>query len=141
VGPGQGAGPGDPDGVVVADPAEPLQPLADGQVALLAAAPGHLHGVGQVRLQQPLAVQQHVHHPVAHGSGELAAGHDLDPSRSSAARASATPATVSWSVTARVPTPAAAAAATSSSGRSPPSLATMWACRSTRAAPLALVIG
>src|SRR5215218_3411080 len=50
------------------------------------------------------------------------------PRRAPAARASATAATVSWSVTARVATPAAAAA--SSRGRSPPSLARVWACRS-----------
>jgi len=79
VGPGQGAGPGDGDGVVVADPAEPFQPLPDGQVALVPAPPGHLDRVGQVGLQQPLAVQQDVDHPVAHGGGELAAGQDLDP--------------------------------------------------------------
>src|SRR5215218_1788942 len=54
------------------------------------------------------------------------------PRRAPAARASATAATLSWSVTASTSTPAAAAAATSSGGRSPPSLASVWTCRSTR---------
>jgi hypothetical protein len=79
VGPGQDAAGGGLDGVGVPDPTEPLQPLPDGQVALVPAPPGHLDGVGQVRLQQPLAVQQHVHHPVADGGRELAAGQHLDP--------------------------------------------------------------
>jgi len=79
VGPGQDAASGGLDGVGVADPAEPLQPLPDGPVAVLPAPPGDLDGVGQVRLQQPLAVQQDVDHPVADGGGQLAAGQHLDP--------------------------------------------------------------
>ena len=116
VGPRQGA-PGDLGGVGVADPAEALQPLADGLVALVPAPAGHLDGVGQVRLQQPFAVQQHVDDPVPDGGGDLAAGQHLDPQAVPGGRAVATAATVSWSVTAMAATPVAAAAATSPAGR------------------------
>ncbi len=63
----------------MADATEALQPLADGQVALMPAVACDFDRFGKVRLEQPVAVQQHVHHAVADRGGELAAGHDLDP--------------------------------------------------------------
>ena len=53
--------------------------------------------------------------------GKLDARHEADPAVEHARRASSRPAVVSWSVSARVPTPRAFARSTSAAGESTPS--------------------
>jgi len=77
--PGQGAAARDRGRLLVADPGELQEPRADGEVPLVASAPGDLDRLAEVGGEQALAVQQDVHHPAADQSGELATGQHLDP--------------------------------------------------------------
>ncbi len=61
-----------------------------------------------------------------------------NPSTSAAAAARASPATVSWSVTASTVTPAARARASNVSGECSPSLAVVWLCKSIKSTMEAL---